>query len=201
VEAQIATSKDAASVSRNARVVATLVSIGVIAVVPARRLLSLQDQDVNILLLAALPWFLLLLPGVMRHLRIAEFEAFGVKVHTLEEKVEAQEAKVEAQEAELREQQRIINDIVVFGLAFYLVDMLRDFYRLKRAHGEYIFRKSPRFESNLRYLRDHGLIGMIEIGKLVDGEDILQKIELTPAGILFLQLRDKYEGVKQPQAT
>jgi len=124
----------------------------------------------------------------MRHLRIAELEAFGVKVSALEDKVEAQEAK-------LRQQQKIINDIVVFGLAFYLVEMLRDFRRLKMvSNGEYTFRKSLRFESNLRYLRDHGLIGMIEIGKLVDGENILPKIQITPAGSLFLELRDEYDA-------
>jgi hypothetical protein len=180
-----------------------LASIGITAfallVLAARRVYELQDRDLQILLVAAFPWFLISLPHTMRQLRIAEFDAFGLKVKSLEDKLEVQEDKLEVQENKIREQQRVINDIVVFSMAFYLVEMLRDFRRLKaQPNGEYKFRKSTAFESNLRYLRDHGHIEMIQIRPLADGEDILPKIKLTPAGSRFLELRDEYDARPMP---
>jgi hypothetical protein len=125
------------------------------------------------------------------HLKIA----METKVLQVENGQSAIQDRLETQRKSIRDQQQIINEVFIFGVAFYLVAMLRDFRRLASAPGgEYIFHKTESFAHNLRHLRDLGFIEMIKIGELREAENILPKVKLTPAGELFLDLREELEA-------
>jgi hypothetical protein len=95
--------------------------------------------------------------------------------------------RISSLEKKVESQQEIINQLVVFSMAFYLFEMLKDFCECEKGNmTEYLFRKTPEFESNLRWLRDHGYIQMIKIRALRDSENIAKQIELTPVGRYYV---------------
>jgi hypothetical protein len=115
-------------------------------------------------------------------------------------KLELLEEKVQRQEVIVQEQQEIINQLVVFSMAFFLYRMLDDFYecqegRKRESRQEYIYRKTDRFEHHMRWLRDHGYLEMnFKIGGLDDGQDIAKVVKLTPVGRFYVELRRSYEA-------
>ena len=66
-------------------------------------------------------------------------------------------------------------------MSWYLLKELSDIYHRTKEGGEYLFRKNPPAENNLRFLRDHGYIEMLEIGRLVDGQNLVGVVKLTPS--------------------
>lgn len=106
------------------------------------------------------------------------------------------EEKVERQEVIVREQQEIINQLVVFSMAFFLYRMLDDFYECQEGRvQEYTYRKTDRFEHHMRWLRDHGYLEMnFRIGGLEDGQNIAKVVKLTPVGRFYVELRRAYEA-------
>jgi hypothetical protein len=44
------------------------------------------------------------------------------------------------------------------------------------------------------YLRDAGHIEMLDIGGLSDRENLVDKIQLTPAGNFYIEVRQEYEN-------
>lgn len=94
------------------------------------------------------------------------------------------------------EQQEIINQLVVFSMAFFLYKMLDDFYRCEKGEiAEYIFKKTAHFEHNLRWLRDHGYLEMtFQVAALRDGQDIAKMVKLTPVGKFYVKLRREFEA-------
>ena len=103
--------------------------------------------------------------------------------------------KVKRQEVQVEQQQKIINQLVVFSMAFFLFRMLDDFYQCEQGTmKEYIFRKTGSFEHNLRWLRDHGYLEMIQVGMLHDGQNIANLVKLTPVGRFYVDLRRTYEA-------
>lgn len=111
-------------------------------------------------------------------------------------KLESLEKRVEHQKAQMERQQEIINQLVVFSMAFFLYRMLDDFYRCGEGEmREYIFKKTDRFEHNLRWLRDHGYLEMnFQIGSLQEGQNIADLVRLTPVGKFYVELRRSYEA-------
>lgn len=115
--------------------------------------------------------------------RFKSVELFGLKAELIEQK------------SKLEKQEQIIQELVVYSMAFYLYKMLCDFKRCEEGKiEEYIYRKSQNFEHNLRYLRDNGFIEMtFQIASLMDGENIAKKVKLTPIGRFYVDLREKFE--------
>ena len=135
------------------------------------------------LALAASPFILPLLRG-----RVKSFEIAGLNVELLEA-----QAMIKTQEIKLAEQQNVINQLVVYSMAFYLYEMLRDFRKCEQGSmSEYKYLKSH--ESRLRYLRDHGYMEQtFVISKLSPGENIAGRVKLTPVGRFYVETREKYE--------
>jgi hypothetical protein len=106
--------------------------------------------------------------------------------------------RIASLEKRVESQQEIINQLVVFSMAFYLFEMLKDFSKCEKGDmTEYLFRKTPEFESNLRWLRDHGYIHMIKIRALRDRENIAKQVKLTPVGRYYVDLRLRYESARK----
>lgn len=112
-------------------------------------------------------------------------EAFGVKIEILEK-------KVRIQDEEIKKQQKIIHQMVVYSMAYYLYDMLRFFDECQRGvRKDFKFKRSD--EHSLRFLRDNGYIEQtFKITTLTEGENIADKLKLTPIGKLYIELRKSF---------
>jgi hypothetical protein len=99
----------------------------------------------------------------------------------------------------ITKQQELVNLLVVFSMGFFLFRMLEDFDRCEKGElKEYIFRKEPGFEANIRWLRDHGYLEMtFRVGGLHDHQNIAPLVKLTPAGRIYVQLRRTHEAGKE----
>jgi hypothetical protein len=84
-------------------------------------------------------------------------------------------------------------------MASYIFQHLKGIYYATRSGGEYLYKKSEA-EQHLRYLRDAGYIGSVHVGGLADGENLVNKIKLTPAGNFYVEIREEYERGGQHNA-
>ena len=121
------------------------------------------------------------------------------RVAELGKRVEEQGRTLEEQARTLTEQQHVINQLVTYSMAEYIFKHLQYVYHGKRLDEgwppHYLYKRDPPFERDLRFLRDHGFIGFTEIGRLADGADLVQALELTPVGTMCVVLR---EGMSSP---
>jgi hypothetical protein len=119
------------------------------------------------------------------------------EVQQLHERVDDQQRKISKQEEKLSKQQDVINQLVAYSMASYIFKHLQHVYHGQRRDSdwpsEYLFRKNLPFEHDLRFLRDHGYIEFLEIGSLPDGENLINRLILTPVGNFYVELR---EGAK-----
>jgi hypothetical protein len=116
-------------------------------------------------------------------------------------KVQEQEDRLNAQGRIIAEQQKIINDLVIFSMAWYLFDLLKGIYYAQKTGAQYLFRKNDQFMNNLRYLRDNGYIGIEGIRTLQDGQNLAHLVRLTPIGSYYVELREKSEEEAQKSAS
>jgi hypothetical protein len=119
------------------------------------------------------------------------------EVIELHKRVDDQQRTISKQEQTLTKQQDVINQLVAYSMASYIFDHLQYVYHGQRKDSgwsnEYWFRKNAPFEHDLRFLRDHGFIEFLEIGSLLDGENLVNRLTLTPVGNFYVELR---EGAK-----
>jgi len=117
------------------------------------------------------------------------------EVQQLHERVDDQQRVLTRQEQALAEQQDIINQLVAYSMASYIFKHLQYVYHAQRKDpgwpDEYLFRKNPPFEHDLRFLRDHGYVEFLEIGSLNDGENLVNRLTLTPVGNFYVDLRER----------
>ncbi len=71
---------------------------------------------------------------------------------------------------------------------------LRYIYHGQKQHAgwsrEYLFRKNPAFEDELRFLRDHGHIEFLEISTLEEKANLVDVIKFTLVGSFYVKLRE-----------
>ena len=122
----------------------------------------------------------------------------------LGKRVDEQGRTLEEQARTLNEQQYVISQLVTYSMAEYIFKHLQHVYHGKRKHegwpSEYLYRRDKPFERDLRFLRDHGFIGFIEIGSLSDGVDLVQALELTPVGKMCVRLREGMSKGRTPSS-
>jgi hypothetical protein len=152
-----------------------------------------KKLDSIALALVALSLIPALLPYIKENIKSIELPS-GLKIELLEMKVERQEAKIE-------KQQEIINQLVIYSMAFYLYDVLADFDKCEKGiMKEYLFKKKGNFDHHIRFLRDHGYLEMtFRVGDLIDGENIAQKVKLTPVGRFYVEVRKHYKEIHRNQ--
>jgi hypothetical protein len=108
-------------------------------------------------------------------------------------RINAQQSRIDEQEERLQKQQRHLNDLVKYSMAEYIFEHLQKIYHgQNRDNGwsaEYLYR--AKFESQIRFLRDHGYIGFIEIKDLHDEKtNLVDTLVLTPVGRFLVPLRE-----------
>lgn len=132
--------------------------------------------------------------------RIKLLQVLGFKLEMIE-KVEKRQTELDRtqtnldermklQQQELDRQQKIINDLVIYSLSYTLFELLSNFYHGRRV----IYTRSAGFDRNLRFLRDHGYIGLFRFDRLSEGQDLARVLELTPAGRMMVEQREQYEN-------
>ena len=100
---------------------------------------------------------------------------------------------VDKQQEQIEDQERIINDLVIFGMAPWLFNHMRNIYYAQKSNTEYIFHKNGDFIKDLSYLRDNGYIEILGIRQLEDGVDLAKAVKVLPIGSYYVELREKRE--------
>jgi hypothetical protein len=170
------------------RPIAVLMSLacGAMFILHVRGLMKVDGYAIALLALAVLPWSLTafgkvagVIGAALAHANIRSLEIWGVKV-------EQMERKIDEHEQVLAEQRRIIDDLVVYSMAFYIYEKLQYIYLGK----QWIYHPSEVNEHDFRYLRDHGYLDHFYIHDLKDGDDVSQKLKLTDMGKRFVELKE-----------
>jgi hypothetical protein len=103
------------------------------------------------------------------------------------------EKTIEEQEEVIAQQRKIIDDLVVFKMAWFLFDLLKGIYYAQKKNEEYPFSKDKDHIKNLTFLRDNGYIEIIGIRKLSDNDNLARLIKLTPIGSAYVEIRERRE--------
>jgi hypothetical protein len=137
---------------------------------------------------------------------LAEVEK--LKASTKVDEVTAQKLTLEVQDLERKQQNQqndlkklndftndLLNKLPVFSLAEYMYSHLRNLFYAKRNKAELRYDDvNDHLRRELLFLADNGYIDHIDFWKLTSGEDLTQRINLTPAGQWLVQLREEREG-------
>jgi hypothetical protein len=160
--------------------IAFLLAFILLAVFHITGLLRLDIVALVLIVIAVIPFLLPYLSD-----KTKSIEAFSVKTEILEK-------KVRIQDEEIKKQQKIIHQIVVYSMAYYLYDILRIFDECQRGvRKEFKFKKTD--EHSLRFLRDNGYIEQtFKIASLTEGENLADKVKLTPIGKFYIELRKSF---------
>ena len=147
--------------------------------------LKIDAITLGLFVVALLPWFISFLES-------AELPG-GWKFKFRELK-----GTIKQQEQQIENQQKIINQLVIFSMSQPIYEKLRTIYYAKRdGRGEYIYRKEYE-EINRReflFLRDHGFLakaggGYFDPGPDLIDKDIVPQVELTPIGNFYVEQRE-----------
>jgi hypothetical protein len=122
----------------------------------------------------------------------------GVTLNRVKEQVAEHETALQKQQSALLEQQLTLqqqqeqlNELVKYSISDYKYNVLQELSKAKKQgkQGSFFYRQNGGFMMrDLRFLIDHGYIGEI-YEELVEGENIVDLIHITPAGERLLQLR------------
>ena len=129
-------------------------------------------------------------------------------------KIEQLEQRVNEQAEQLASQKKMLDDLALYSMAFYIYDKLKYLSlgtaaEYKAAFGEYKYVQDETFDHDLRYLRDHGYLELFQINcKHPSGTDLIfwpnlvpelpQDREPTAEEIADLALRDPTEPGSAP---
>lgn len=150
--------------------------------------ISVDSIGIILLIVAVCPW---ILPKLSSSLDYISEKLGNTNIKSIAFgnifRIEQLEHKVATQEKRLDEQRRMIDDLVLYSMSWYLYDILKDLYFKNKAQsGEWVYHKDS--EHNLRYLRDHGYLQHFNIRPLQDGDNLVGKVKLTEMGERFVEL-------------
>ena len=155
----------------------------VLFVLHLAKVIAMDGYAIALLALAVLPWSFSVLGPSFASLGDALSKANLKSIQIGSLKIEQLERKVEQQTQILDEHRRIIDDLVVYSMAFYIYDKLK--YLCLGAqdpsgpYKEFKYVKDDAFDHDLRYLRDHGYLGLFLIADLQPGENLVGKLQVT----------------------
>ena len=120
-------------------------------------------------------------------------------------KVEQLEKKVNEQAAQLDAQRKILDDLALYSMAFYIYDKLKyltlgSWPNTIPPSGKYKDVQNETFDHDLRYLRDHGYLELFQIDELVPGENLVGKLIVTEMGRRFVELKEARLRPAMPNA-
>jgi hypothetical protein len=148
-----------------------------------------------LLVIAVIPWSFSTLLSALRSFgkafgetNIQSFEFGAVKIQALERRVSEQDRKID-------QQRRILYDLVLYSMAYYIYDKLRFLYFGARdgnreRYGEYNYVNDEPTNHDLRYLRDHGYLEMFQLAELRPGDNLVGRLKVTEMGQRFVELKE-----------
>jgi hypothetical protein len=110
-------------------------------------------------------------------------------------KIEQLEKKVTEQAEQIDIQRKILDDLALYSMAFYIYDKLKylclgTLPESAGRYGEYKYHPDEAFDHDLHYLRDHGYLELFQIAQLQPGENLVGKLVPTEMGRRFVELKE-----------
>ena len=148
-----------------------------------------------LLVLILVPWCLPATLGLMTSLSDAFVKSNLKSLQIGNFKIEQLEKMVNEQAEQLESQRRILDDLALYSMAFYIYDKLKYLClgtdaEYRSAFGEYKYVQDETFDHDLRYLRDHGYLELFQISQLAPGENLVGKLVVTEMGRRFVELKE-----------
>jgi hypothetical protein len=147
---------------------------------------DIQAGVLALVLIAVLPW----LASSIEHIQLPG--GVSVRLREVQQKVADQERKIDAQ-------REIIEQLVVYSMSWYIFTMLAQLYHRNTTGQEYLYRDGD-MARDLRFLRDHGYLEHFNIAGLHDGENLVEKVRLTPIGNFLVELREQMQARQARQS-
>jgi hypothetical protein len=176
------------------RPIAALVTIFciVLFVVHLHGIWKVDLYAIILLALAAAPWSLPELNTVADAMRqflqsanLSSVQVAGIKV----------ESRVDQLEKKVDEHRRILDDLTVDLIAFYIYDKLKHLHlgalNPNGPYREFKYYDEEGFNHDLRYLRDHGYLEWFDFKDLVPEENLVGRVKVTRMGQRFVDLKEK----------
>jgi hypothetical protein len=113
--------------------------------------------------------------------------------------LDSQQTQLDQQKIVIEKQQQIINEIVIYSMSHGIFCILRELYHRKINGGEYLFRNNEITIKDLRFLRDHGYLEQFATIDLKDGENLVNRLDLTPVGKFYVEQREKLNEKKRKE--
>ena len=153
--------------------------------------IKIDEITLGLLIIGSLPWFLSIiettkLPG-----------GIEIKMRVLERAVQNQEQEVQEQKLKLYRQQEIIHKLVAYSMSGFIFGQLQRIFYAQKNKELYTFDGSIIVKRELQFLFDHGYIEYVNLQELQQGENLTEKVKITPAGELYVQLREELEGIQE----
>jgi hypothetical protein len=149
---------------------------------------------IALLVLAIAPWSLPAMSIALMTIGETLSKANLKSVQLGDVRVERLEEKIERNTQLLDEQRRILDDLIVYSMAYYIYDKLRYLHLGTLDVGthfrEYRYVRDGTMDHDLRYLRDHGYLEMFQIQDLQDGENMVGRLNVTEMGRRFVELKE-----------
>lgn len=155
--------------------------------------IKVDGWAIVLLILALFPWIFPSLIIAIRSLSVvfADSSIRSLQLGSL--KIEMLEKKVSEQSEKIYEQQKLIDDLVMYTMAWYILDKLKyiclgtiDKYRSE--YGEYKYTGDEPTNHDLRFLRDHGYLEMFQLNDLKYGDNLVGRLRATEMGRRFVEL-------------
>jgi hypothetical protein len=157
--------------------------------------IAVDGWAILLFVLAVIPWSL---PSTISAFQVLS-DAFGrsnfKSLQFGQFKIEQLEKRVSEQAQQIDEQRRILDDLTLYSMAFYICEKLK-YLSLgtseehEAQYGEYKYVPNEVFDHDLRYLRDHGYLELFQIGELTAGENLVGKLKVTEMGRRFVELNE-----------
>jgi hypothetical protein len=157
--------------------------------------IAVDGWAILLFVMAVIPWSL---PSMISAFQVLS-DAFGrsnfKSLQFGQFKIEQLERRVNEQAQQIDEQRRILDDLTLYSMAFYIYEKLK-YLTLgtneehKTKYGEYKYVRNEVFDHDLRYLRDHGYLELFQIGELTPDENLVGKLKVTEMGRRFVELNE-----------
>jgi hypothetical protein len=149
------------------------------------------SQNTNIDKITVSLLFAAILPWISSFLSDASLPGgWKFSFREMEQTVENQDKKLKEQEVILNEQRKIIDDLVIFSMAWFLFDLLKGLFYAHKNGTEYLFYKNEINTDNLLFLRNNGYIEIHGIRQLEHNADLTKVVKLTPIGNAYVEIRE-----------
>jgi len=163
------------------RVVVTTVAVLLLVIHLFTPFDKINSITLALVVMAVLPW-------LSSFVKEATFPGgWKVGFREIQKVVEEQDEKISKQKDEILAQREMIDKLVIFSMAWFIFDLLKGIFYAKENDTEYLFNQSH--VDSLLFLRNNGYIGIQGIRGLTEGDNLVEKVEITPIGEYFVKLR------------